>query len=123
MSGPGGWALTSLTSIAAVWPGHAPRCPGPAPGGRVSPAISNWSGISAVSRFMAMSATGPRITTGRLKLAGKGRKRCGQGLKPEDQAAEAGGLLPVQGRQKKEVLFSFHSYLRLLDEWDRPAGN
>lgn len=44
----------------------------------VLPAISNWSGISAISLFMAMSATGPRITTGRLKLAGKWRKWRGQ---------------------------------------------
>ena len=33
------------------------------------PAISNLSGISAVNFCIAMSATGPSITTGRLKLA------------------------------------------------------
>lgn len=65
--GPGGWVRDSPV----LWlPGSSPQLPRC----RVSPAISNSSGISVVSFFMAMSATGPRITTGRLKLAGKWRE-------------------------------------------------
>lgn len=41
-------------------------------------AISNSSGSSVLSFCMAMSAMGPRITTGRLKLA-VGRRQTGSG--------------------------------------------
>lgn len=57
--------------------GLAAGCNFPQHGGYLR-AISNSSGSSVLSFCMAMSAMGPRITTGRLKLA-VGRRRSGSG--------------------------------------------